>query len=244
MIIIIIILILLAILLLVFKVQISFTSIFRRGKYLSNSVYGLRDISGPQGCGKTSFMIHKLKQYENKFILYANIKNISNLNYTYFSGFKGLTEIVSQIDSYNHNNPNNNLKYCICYDELFTEIQKQSKATKDIIKILCQLRKRRIILLTSCQSFPELPLWFRRLCKFEIEIHNFPLLTGSYFLAIYKDGYKLKWDEIAQDFVAPIVVTKIEKVNKKIIQSYNTNEVISDSSFLDMSCNIVNGKTE
>lgn len=93
--------------------------------------------------------------------------------------------------------------------------------------ILAQLRKRHIILLTTCQNWAELPLTFRRMCRYEIEIHSIPLLSGSYFLAIYKDAENMKWDDLQQDFVAPTIVTKIEKVNRVLMKSYNTNERIN-----------------
>lgn len=150
--------------------------------------------------------------------------------FNFIEDFSDIYDILQKLD--NKEIDVEGRQVVIIYDEIFTLMTKNAKLNKEIQSFLCQLRKRKIIFLTTCQSWAELPLSFRRLCRFEIDcnIINFPLLK-SILVSVYKDAERMKWDEIEQDHVAPIVWTRIALFNKRVAEMFDTRQLIKSTNF-------------
>lgn len=146
-----------------------------------------------------------------------------------------MPDINNIIDFINEEQKNNNdferCKYLILFDEIFTIIQKNKNNYNTLRKItsfLAQLRKRGIIFISTAQIWSEIPIEYRRLCRYQISCHmfNVPLVNRAFLFNDVNDGYNAKWDNDSQDFVAPRLSTNFMKGNTSIINAYDTYEVI------------------
>lgn len=203
------------------KVRIKIKTFFKRGFTPKRGDFGLYVFDGKQGKGKTYSLVEYILDNRNSIELFCNIKGIKNIDYTYYTGFNGLIDIKHKLD-------NKELVYddekqlVIVYDEIFTELQKQSKLNKEVIDFLCQMRKRKIIFMTTAQEWAEIPLSFRRFCRFEIQCNMINFLGLGIMIKRYGDAENMKWDEEEQEHVCPIVSTTITKCRKFIANSYDT----------------------
>lgn len=153
--------------------------------------------------------------------VFCNIGNIKGISYRHFTGFKELIDIKHKLDD-NTLDYDKSKQLIIVYDEIFTELQKNSKLNKEILDFLCQMRKRKIIFLTTCQEWAELPLTYRRFCRYEIDCNMIPFLWFGILIKEFKDAENMKWSDEEQEHVAPLVETTITKCRKKIADSYDT----------------------
>lgn len=223
------ILILVAIILLIIlwkkKIHINWKTFLKKGVKTTRGVWGCYCYEATQGNGKTSSMVAFIHDNTNLDI-YANIKSLKNIEYTYIEGIQGLLSLIKFLDK----KEKTNKQIVILYDEIFTLLDRNSKLDneirKEIIKFLSQLRKRKIIFLTSCQCWGELPLYFRRLCRYEISCRIISFFFFSIIIKSFYDAENMTYDKDLQDYVAPIIATYVSKVRKSILESYDTNEVI------------------
>lgn len=205
------------------KIQINFNTFLKKGVYVNRGVWGVYVYDGKQGQGKTTSIVEYLKDNKNLEI-YCNIKGIKGVDYAYYEGFEGLISVKKYLDK---REEKSDKQIVIVYDEIFTQLDKYSKLNKQIIDFLCQMRKRKIIFLTSCQSWAELPLSFRRFCRYQISCSIINFFRISIIKRVYHDAENMAWDNDVQDFVAPILHTTISKYRKEIAESFDTYTIIS-----------------
>lgn len=204
-----------------FKVKIKIKTFFKRGFAPKRGDFGLYVYDGKQGKGKTYSLVEYLLDNRNNIEVFCNIKGIKNVNYQYYTGFEELIKIKEGLD-------NDTLSYdkekqlVIVYDEIFTELQKHSKLSKDVIDFLCQMRKRKIIFLTTAQEWAEIPLSFRRFCRYEIQCNMMNLFGLGILIKRFGDAEQMKWNEELQEHTCPIVETTITKCRKWVANSYDT----------------------
>lgn len=181
------------------------------------------------GKGKTYSLVEYLLDNKKNIEVYCNIDGIENIDYTFYTGFEQLVQIKEQLD-------NGTLIYdtdkqlVIVYDEIFTELQRYSKLNKDVIDFLCQMRKRKIIFLTTAQEWAEIPLSFRRFCRYEIQCNMLNIFGLGILIKRFGDAEQMKWDDELQEHVCPIVSTTITKCRRFIANSYDTFLRISSST--------------
>lgn len=203
-------------------VRIKFKSFTKKGFRPVRGDFGVFCYTGAQGKGKTYSLIEFLFNNQKDLIIFSNIHNLSNIeNVRYFTGFKQLIEIKEALDSGLLVIPKKK-KLVIVFDEIFTELQKGDKLSKPVLDFLCQMRKRKIKFLTTAQYWGELPLSYRRFCRFQIDCNMIPFLWTGILIKVFHDAENMKWDQMEQDFVAPITETTITKCSKKIANSYDT----------------------
>lgn len=225
----IILLILCLVLCFVFHIRPDFKSIFRRSIFAKRGLYGTYAFCGPQGKGKTTNLAKYCLDKNHKIKVFSNVMMTGLDDFTYFDDFQDIYSILNDLDS---GEIKTDRQVVIIYDEIFTLMTKNAKLNKEIQSFLCQLRKRKIIFLTTCQSWAELPLSFRRLCRFEIDCNILNLhIIPSILIAVYKDAERMKWDEIEQDHVAPIVWTRIAFFNKRVADMFDTRQLIKSTNF-------------
>lgn len=204
-----------------FKVKIKLKTFFKRGFAPKRGDFGLYVYDGKQGKGKTYSLVEYLIDNRNSIEVFCNIKDIKNIDYYFYTGFDELMNIKEGLDD-------DSLVYdkekqlVIVYDEIFTELQKHSKINKDVIDFLCQMRKRKIIFLTTAQEWAEIPLTFRRFCRYEIKCNMINFFGIGILIKRFGDAENMKWSDEEQEHICPIVETTITKCRKFIANSYNT----------------------
>lgn len=182
------------------------------------------------GKGKTFTAVKFLKEQieENGYILITNLlslhKNIPNSIYEV--DFLKIIELVVNQEGDN--------KYIIFYDEIFTTLEKSGSLRRDFLSFLSQLRKRKILLISTAQEWLEINITFRRYVRFQVDCNmkSFPFCNLAYCINYVKDGDLLHWDNLENDYVAPIIQTNIFKCNKEIADLYDTMETIGTSGSL------------
>lgn len=199
------------------KIKIKFKTFLKKGFRVARGKFGVYCYCGKQGSGKTYSVVEFLRENSNMPI-YANIKTITDVDYTYFEGFEELLKLKDKTDC------------IIVYDEIFTALTKSSRMSTEVLSFLSQMRKRRIIFLTTAQEWLEINITLRRYCRYQIEcsMNNFFGLFGILVKSFY-DAEQMKWDNLANEYVAPIISTTISKANLKVANSYDTFEQISTS---------------
>lgn len=251
---IIVIIIVFAILCIVNKVKIKWRTFFKRGFLPKRGDFGVYCYCGKQGTGKTYSVVEYLQDNKDKITVFCNISGITGLDYFLFTGFDELIKLKKIID-YNYSNVDdlrkliidlefsktrteniikmvidwkeNHKQLIFVYDEIFTELQKQSKINKEVMDFLCQMRKREIIFLTTAQEWVEIPITFRRFCRYQIDCKMYNLFVIGILLKHFKDAENMKWSNEEQEHIAPLVSNTITKARKSISNSYNTRLRIS-----------------
>lgn len=192
--------------------------------------FGVYCYNGSQGKGKTysltefvydndGIIVFSNYPFYNKVIKSKYIKNI-----IYYSGFDGLIDIKNKLDNKELEDVIQNKQVVIIYDELFQELMRGDKLSKDVLDFLSQMRKRQIIFLTSAQYWSEIPITFRKFVRYQIDCNflTFPFLPFSLLVKTFRDGENMKWSNDDQEFIAPIIETTITKVRKSVFNSYDT----------------------
>ena len=214
------------------NVRIKFKTFFKKGFKPNRGKFGVYCYCGKQGSGKTYSVVEFLRNNRDKKI-YANISSLKDIDYTYFSGFDELLKLRSEHDC------------IIFFDEIFTALTKTSKMTSEVLDFLSQMRKRRIIFLTTAQEWLEINITLRRYCRYQIDCEMRTIICGILIKRMY-DAEQMKWSNEDNEYIAPLIETTISKCNIEIANSYDTFEQINTKSITKSKSNkvFVNGKTE
>lgn len=228
------------------KIKIKFKTFLKRGFKVKKGVYGIYCYVGFQGNGKTYSCIEYVIDNYNNIQLFSNVK-INNINYIFYNGFKEMLLLRDCID-YARSRNNNYIifkgkKYPIdfekqivfIYDEIFSELQRGSKISNDVLDFITQMRKRGFILLTTAQIWSDIPITWRRLTRFEIDCSMRNFFGINILVKVFRDAELMKWSNDDQEFVAPIISTTITHTRKYIANSYDTYQLIhnKNSTFLE-----------
>lgn len=205
-----------------FHVKFKYKTFFHRGFIPKRGNFGLYCYTGAQGRGKTYSLVEYMIDNSDNIIVYSNILNIKNVkDIHYYTGFKELIQIKEDLDSKKIIIPKGK-QLVIVYDEIFLELQRGDKLSKPVLDFLCQMRKRKIIFLTTAQYWSPIPIDFRRFCRYQIDCKMINFLFFGILIKVFHDAESMKWDDSEQDFVAPVIETTITKCRKKIANSYDT----------------------
>lgn len=193
--------------------KIKWKTFFKKGFAPKRGKFGVYCYCGKQGSGKTYSVVEFLNQ--NKDIpIYANISTLKGIDYTYFNGFDQLLQLRDKSDC------------IIVYDEIFTALTKSSKMSTEVLDFLSQMRKRRIIFLTTAQEWLEINITLRRYCRYQIECRMINLFGLGILIKHCYNAEQMKWSQEDNEYVAPLEETTISKCNVAVSQKYDTFEQI------------------
>lgn len=193
------------------NVRIKFKTFFKKGFKPNRGIFGVYCYCGKQGSGKTYSVVEFLKQNSNRKI-YSNV-HLKGINYIYFNGFDNLLKLRNEHDC------------IIVYDEIFTALTKSSKINTDVLDFLSQMRKRKIIFMTTAQEWLEIPITLRRYCRYQIDCKMISVGIGILLKFMY-NAELMKWSQEDNEYVAPLITTTISKCNLDVAKSYDTFEQI------------------
>ena len=208
-------------------IKVDLKSLFKKGFQKTDNLFGLYCYTGKQGTGKTYSAVNFLIKNKilHNYIVITNVKSFNAFNDTIY-----MTNINDIIDfMVEHENDGN--RYILFFDEIFTILEKKSAINKKILSFISQLRKRKIIFITTAQELSEINITFRRYVRFQVSCNMFaiPFLHYAFLINKVNDGDGIKWDNDSQDWIAPTVETKFMKGNLEVIESYDTFETIQTS---------------
>ena len=193
--------------------KIKWKTFFKKGFAPKRGKFGVYCYCGKQGSGKTYSVVEFLNQ--NKDIpIYANISTLKGIDYTYFNGFDELLKLRDKSDC------------IIVYDEIFTALTKGTKMSIEVLDFLSQMRKRRIIFLTTAQEWLEINITLRRYCRYQIECRMINLLGLGILIKHCYNAEQMKWSQEDNEYIAPLEETTISKCNVAVSQKYDTFEQI------------------
>lgn len=207
------------------KLHIDIKTFFKKGFKKKDNKFGLFCYCGKQGKGKTysaiKFLIEQKLSHNYKIL--TNVKSFNVFKDTLY--FENINDIIDYCTKFKDNNE----KVIIFFDEIFTILEKKTPINKKILSFISQLRKRKIIFITTAQEWAEINITFRRYCRYQIDCNMFsiPILHYAFIYNVINDGDKIKWDNDEQDFIAPRVAANFAKCNRSIIESYDTYETIN-----------------
>lgn len=195
------------------KVKIKWKTFFHKGFYKSAKPYGVYCYCGKQGKGKTYSVVEFLLN-NSDYKIYANISSIEGIDYTYFSGFDELLKLRDEHDC------------IIVFDEIFTALTKTSKMNTEVLDFLSQMRKRRIIFITTAQEWLEINITLRRYCRYQIDCNMFSIFGYPILIKHLKDAEQMTWSQNDNEYIAPLIETTISHGMKSVINAYDTFEQI------------------
>ena len=210
-------LILIAIVFLLFKlrkVKVKWRTFFRKGFRAVRGKFGVYCYCGKQGKGKTYSVVEFLQSLPSNTEIYSNISTVKGIDYTYFNGFDDLLKLRDKTDC------------IIVYDEIFTALTKSSKINTDVLDFLSQMRKRRIIFLTTAQEWLEINITLRRYCRYQINCNMRSLGFFGIIIKSFYDAEQMKWSQLDNEYVAPLIQLSLSKCNVKVANAYDTFEQI------------------
>lgn len=181
---------------------------------LKIGVFGVYCFTGKQGSGKTYSLNKFIRKHARGKKIYSNV-TLKGIRYTKLTSVKQLMSLKDERNCY------------IIYDEIFTLMQKSTKFGEDIMEFLTQQRKQENIFLTTAQEWLELPITYRRFVRIQIECSTRPLgKLGGILREQYYNASLMKWSQIDNEYVAPLITNKISKYERRYMESYDTFERI------------------
>lgn len=241
-----------------YKIKIKWKTFFKKGFKVNRGIFGIYCYCGFQGNGKTYSCVEYINDNENNIVLFSNvyINNLKCQN-VYYNGFKEMLNIRDAID-WAKNNGNDfiifkgkkydidfNKQIVFIYDEIFSELQRGSKISNDVLDFITQMRKRGFILLTTAQIWSDIPITWRRLTRYQIDCNMRNILFTDILIKRFYDAEQMKWSNDDQDFIAPIISTTITHTREHIANRYDTFQLIhnKDSAFSPVLTTTSTGET-
>lgn len=198
------------------KTRIKWKTFFKKGFAPKRGKFGIYCYCGKQGQGKTYSAVEYLLQNKDKRI-YSNVQTIKGVKYTPIGGFDDLLKLRSETDC------------IILYDEIFTALTRSSRINTDVLDFLSQMRKRRIIFITTAQEWLEINITLRRYCRYQIDCRMRNILGLGILTKKFHDAESMKWSTLDNEYVAPLQETSISKCNLEVANAYDTFEQIESS---------------
>ena len=198
------------------KIRIKWKTFFKKGFAPKRGKFGIYCYCGKQGQGKTYSAVEYLLQNKDKRI-YSNVQTIKGVKYTPIGGFDALLKLRSETDC------------SILYDEIFTALTRSSRINTDVLDFLSQMRKRRIIFITTAQEWLEINITLRRYCRYQIDCRMRNILGLGILTKKFYDAESMKWSTLDNEYVAPLQETSISKCNLEVANAYDTFEQIESS---------------
>lgn len=207
------------------KVRVDAKTFLKKGFRKVDNAFGLFCYTGKQGKGKTYSAIKFLieQKLENNYTIITNVKSFKVFEDTLY--MDNILDIIDYCEQFKENDKN----VIIFFDEIFTILEKQTKMNAKILSFISQLRKRRIIFVTTAQEWSEINITFRRYVRFQIDCNmiSLPFLHTALIYNIHNDGDSIKWNNDTQDWEADRMFAKFGKGLKSVIESYDTYETIA-----------------
>lgn len=200
------------------KTKIEFNTFFKKGLKPIDDRFGVYEITGKQGSGKTYYAVKLVLSQDLNILnkIYTNIKSlkIDGYDINYFDKIKDIYY--------------NTEEYCIfLIDEIARLYPKNAPCDVQFYAWLNQCRKRKRIVIMCTQEWKELPMWLRRPVKYNITTNKTILSRFGIYKTCIGDGENLVYDKDEGEYYAPPIKYIIYKRNKYIASLYDTYEAVN-----------------
>lgn len=191
------------------KIKIDAQSFIMPTIPLHRGLFGVYCFTGHQGSGKT-YSLNKFIRRQKGVKIYSNME-LQDLEYTPITSIEHLYSLADESN------------IIIIYDEIFTLMSKSKKDRDMLEQFLPQMRKAQNIFLTTAQYWLELDVTFRRFVRIQIECTTRPLgKLGGILFETYYDTTQIKWSQLENEYVSPLITKKISKYEKRYMETYDT----------------------
>lgn len=212
------------------KLSIDWKSFTRRGFQKVDNDYGIICYTGKQGYGKTYSAVKYIIDCKllNDYTIITNVKSFNIFKDTiYIENLYDLIDYCKDITD----NESSDKPIIILFDEIFSLINKNYTVDEDVMNFISQLRKRKLVLVTTAQEWSEINISFRKYVRFQISCKMFsiPFFKTAILVNHVNDGENLKLNTLTMEYEAPTIRTKLMKGNQSVIDSYDTYETIKVS---------------
>lgn len=202
------------------KLTVHLKSFFKKGFKKFTDNYGILIACGKQGSGKTFYLIDYIEKSRGDLKVITNIKSYADKrSYVIYE-----SNLYTIIDKFNSGEFTED--YIILFDELFKVVNRNTKINEKIMLFISELRKRHIYLMTSVQEWLDVPITFRRYCRYVINCKMFNFLGSAYMYNTISSGYNMKYDKDENEYIAPILSSSFMKCSAETSGLYETDEVI------------------
>lgn len=196
------------------KVHVDFRSFLSSTLPLKIGRFGVYCFTGKQGSGKTYSVNKFIRKHAKGKKIFSNI-TLKNIEYTHLHTLDQMLSLRDERECY------------IIYDEIFTLMSKSTKIEGELQEFLTQQRKMENIFITTAQEWLNIPIDFRRHVRVQIECTTRPLgVFGGILREHYYDAYNMKWSQLDNEYIAPLITNKISKYEKRFMITYDTFERI------------------
>jgi len=201
-----------------YKIAIDWTSFIQKTIPLDMGVFGVYCFTGKQGSGKTYALTKYVKKHLDEATkVYSNM-TIKGLDYEPITSIEHLLSLRDEKNVF------------IIYDEILNLLNDKTiprDIRDDLYEFLTQQRKMKNILFTTSQEWLNIPIEFRRFVRIQIECETLPLgRLGGILKEYYYNAYKMQWSQLDNEYVAPLISSKISKYEKRFMITYDTFERI------------------
>lgn len=230
------------------KIKIKWRTFLKKGFKVKRGIFGIYCYCGFQGDGKTYSCVEYIVDNEKNINLFSNVEiEKPTCSYIRYNGFKEMLNLRDAIDWAKLNNKEYIIfkgklhqidwskQIIFIYDEIFSELQRGSKISNEVLDFITQMRKRGFILLTTAQIWSDIPITWRRLTRYQIDCKMYNLLFTNILVKKFYDAEQMKWSNDEQEFIAPIISTTITHTRECVSSRYDTFQLIhnKDSSFVN-----------
>lgn len=192
------------------RTRIDLPSFFHPTLPLHRGIFGVYCFTGHQGTGKTYSLNKYVRKHAGDRVIYSNMQ-LDNLDY---QPIRSIEHLYSLADQEN---------IIIIYDEIFSLMSKSKKDRDMLEQFLPQMRKAKNIFLTTAQYWLELDITFRRFVRIQVECSTRPLgRLGGILIERYYDTTQIAWDNLANEYVSPLMTAKISKYERRYMETYDT----------------------
>lgn len=204
----------------IFKYDIRFNTIFKKGLPKIDDRFGCYFITGRQGSGKNFYACMLILQQDKKIVnkIYTNIQSLNIPGYD-ICYFNKISDIVYNTE-----------EHCIfLIDEIARKYDRSSRTDTQFYGWLNQSRKRKRIVIMITQEWRELPMWIRRPARYMITTRKTNILYKLGFVtSIVGDAENLIFDKDEGEYICPPIKYIVYRRNKYIADMYDTFEAINE----------------
>lgn len=198
------------------KTHIHFRTFFMRQKLKNpDSDFGHYCFTAPEGEGKTYMAVRYMMENVH---LFDTIWSNTPLDDVYFASYGVVVHYYDSMYDLIDINP---YRACILFDDIFSLIDPTRRVSQSFLDFIYRSRRNRRIVLTTAQSWLELPIGFRRSVRCNFALRKF---FKKFLYVVVGDAKNMVYDNLIGEYVCPLIAKHILKQVDFVMTKYSTHQ--------------------